>query len=98
MSLISISIRYKAHIYSECKLCYTICNRGREVLRMAFKRLKTNFEISEGLNKAIDALEEGVNNHVLYIDCLQDEVQSECRYLPIEQQRQIIEYYCLRRW
>lgn len=64
-----------------------------------FVQLKTDYEIPKLLQDAIDALEEGVKNHVTYIDCLQDEVHACCRELDDdEREREIIEYYCLRRW
>lgn len=70
-----------------------------------FKQLKTDYKIPEMLQRDIDALEEGVINDVLYIDCLQDEVRSSAHGctggengLTEEQAEEIITYYCRRRW
>lgn len=64
-----------------------------------FKQLKVGFDIPELLQKDIDALEEGVRNNVLYVDCLQDEVRGSSRTLGNEEQENIIiDYYCRRRW
>lgn len=41
-----------------------------------FKQLETDYPIPELLQRDIDALQEGVENDVLYVDCLQDEVRS----------------------
>lgn len=38
-----------------------------------FVELKTSYKIPELLQRDIDALREGVENNVSYIDCLQDE-------------------------
>lgn len=64
-----------------------------------FKQLKVDFDIPELLQKDIDALEEGVRNNVLYVDCLQDEVRGSSRTLGNEEQENIIiDYYCRKRW
>ena len=72
-----------------------------------FKQLKTDFPIPEMLQKDIDALEEGVKNHVMYIDCLQDEIRGSAHgvtgdpeggWITEEQAEEIITYYCRRRW
>lgn len=64
-----------------------------------FKQLKVNFHLPKQLQQDIDALEEGVKNKVLYVDCLQNEVQSSARMLTDEdQESMIIDYYCRRRW
>lgn len=64
-----------------------------------FKQLKVNFPLPKQLQQDIDALEEGVKNKVLYVDCLQNEVQSSARMLTDEdQESMIIDYYCKRRW
>lgn len=64
-----------------------------------FKQLKVNFPLPKQLQQDIDALEEGVKNKVLYVDCLQNEVQSSARMLTDEdQESMIIDYYCRRRW
>ena len=41
-----------------------------------FVELKTSYKIPELLQRDIDALREGVENNVSYIDCLQDEIRS----------------------
>lgn len=41
-----------------------------------FKQLKTDYKIPEMLQRDIDALQEGVEKGVLYVDCLQDEVRG----------------------
>lgn len=64
-----------------------------------FVQLKTDYEIPELLQRAIDALQKGVEEDVLYVDCLQDEVRSCSRELDDdEKEDEIIEYYCRRRW
>lgn len=72
-----------------------------------FSQLKTDFPIPEMLQRDIDALEEGVKNHVSYIDCLQDEIRSsahgvtgdpEAGWITEDQAEEIITYYCRRRW
>ncbi len=64
-----------------------------------FKQLKVDFPLPKQLQQDIDALEEGVKNKVLYVDCLQNEVQSSARMLTDEdQESMIIDYYCKRRW
>lgn len=70
-----------------------------------FVQLKTEYTIPEMLQRDIDALEEGVKNHVGYIDCLQDEIRSSAHGctdgengLTEEQAEEIITYYCRRRW
>lgn len=68
-----------------------------------FEQLKTDFEVPELLQSDIDALQEGVENDVLYVDCLQDEVRSSAHGctdagLTEEQAEEIIDYYCRRRW
>lgn len=68
-----------------------------------FTRLETSYEIPHMLQRDIDALEEGVNNNVSYIDCLQDEIRGSahgCTDAGIteEQAEEIIDYYCRRRW
>lgn len=68
-----------------------------------FKQLETDYPIPELLQRDIDALQEGVENDVLYVDCLQDEVRSSAHGctdagLTEEQAEEIIEYYCRRRW
>ena len=66
---------------------------------MKFKQLKTDFPIPEMLQKDIDALEEGIKNKVLYVDCLMNEVRGSSRFLnDDEQEKIIIDYYCRRRW
>lgn len=70
-----------------------------------FKQLKTDYKIPEMLQRDIDALQEGVEKGVLYVDCLQDEVRSSAHGctdgedgLTEEQAEEIITYYCRRRW
>lgn len=68
-----------------------------------FVPLKTDYEIPELLQRDIDALQEGVENDVLYIDCLQDEIRGSAHGctdggLTEEQAEEIIDYYCRRRW
>ena len=70
-----------------------------------FTQLKTDYTIPPMLQKDVDALQKGVEEDVLYVDCLQDEVrQSAHGYtggedgLTEEQAEEIITYYCRRRW
>lgn len=64
-----------------------------------FVQLDLGYELPSQLQKDIDALEEGVKNHVSYIDCLQDEVRSSSRYLDDDDDmNRIIDYYCRRRY
>ena len=70
-----------------------------------FVQLKTDYPIPELLQKDIDALQKGVEEGVLYIDCLQDEVRGSAHGvtggkdgLTEEQAEEIITYYCRRRW
>lgn len=64
-----------------------------------FKQLKVDFPLPKQLQQDIDALEEGVKNKVLYVDCLQDEVHGSARTLDDEEkEKMIIDYYCRRRW
>lgn len=70
-----------------------------------FKQLKTDYKIPEMLQRDIDALQEGVEKGVLYVDCLQDEVRGSAHGctggedgLTEEQAEEIITYYCRRRW
>lgn len=64
-----------------------------------FVQLDLGYELPLQLQKDIDALEEGVRNHVSYIDCLQDEVRSSSRYLDNDDDmNRIIDYYCRRRY
>lgn len=74
---------------------------------MIFQQLKTTFQIPEMLQKDINALQKGIEDEVLYIDCLQDEVRSSAHgvtgdpddgWLTEEQAEEIIDYYCRRRW
>jgi hypothetical protein len=76
---------------------------------MKFQQLKTDYRIPDMLQKDIDALEEGIKNHVSYIDCLQDEIRGSAHGctggdydngggLTEEQAEEIITYYCRRRW
>ena len=64
-----------------------------------FVELKTSYKIPELLQRDIDALREGVENNVSYIDCLQDEIRSSAHLvtdygLTEEQAEEIIDYYC----
>ena len=66
-----------------------------------FVELKTSYKIPELLQRDIDALREGVENNVSYIDCLQDENRSSAHIvtdygLIEEQAEEIIDYYCMR--
>lgn len=64
-----------------------------------FVQLKTDYEIPEMLQRDIDALQKGVEEGVLYVDCLQDEVRGSARCLDNdEREEEIIDYYCRRRW
>jgi len=70
-----------------------------------FIELKTSYPIPPMLQRDIDALKEGVENEVLYIDCLQDEIRGSAHGvtggeggLTEEQAEEIITYYCRRRW
>lgn len=64
-----------------------------------FIPLKVDYEIPPLLQKAIDELQQGVEDEVLYVDCLQDEVRGSCRILgDDEKEKEIIDYYCRRRW
>lgn len=70
-----------------------------------FEQLKTDYKIPEMLQRDIDALQEGVEKGVLYVDCLQDEVRGSAHGctggedgLTEEQAEEIITYYCRRRW
>lgn len=64
-----------------------------------FEQLEVDFSIPQKLQESIDALQLGVENEVSYIDCLQDEVHANSRYLDDdEKERVIIDYYCNRRW
>ena len=69
-----------------------------------FKQLKTDYPIPPMLQRDIDALEEGVKNNVLYVDCLQDEVRGSAHGVTDddtfteEMAEEIITYYCRRRW
>lgn len=70
-----------------------------------FKQLKTSYKIPPMLQHDIDELQKGVENNVLYVDCLQDEVRSSAHGctggesgLTEEQAEEIITYYCRRRW
>lgn len=64
-----------------------------------FRQLKVDYEIPPSLQRAIDDLQKGVEEDVLYVDCLQDEVRGSCRVLDDdEKENQIIDYYCRRRW
>lgn len=48
-----------------------------------FVELKTSYKIPELLQRDIDALREGVENNVSYIDCLQDENRSSAHIVQI---------------
>lgn len=81
----------------------TVDEKGNK--RMSeFVQLKTPYPIPELLQKDIDALQKGVEDHVSYIDCLQDEVRASAHGvtgeggLTEEQAENIITYYCRRRW
>ena len=70
-----------------------------------FTELKTSYAIPPLLQRDIDALKKGVENEVLYVDCLQDEVRGSAHGvtggengLTEEQAEEIISYYCRRRW
>ena len=70
-----------------------------------FQQLKTAYKIPEMLQRDIDALEEGVKNEVSYVDCLQDEVRGSAHGvtggengITEDQDEEIIDYYCRRRW
>lgn len=64
-----------------------------------FKQLKVDFPLPKQLQQDIDALEEGIKNKVLYVDCLQNEVHSSARLLTDEElENKIIDYYCRYRW
>jgi hypothetical protein len=85
------------------------CGTATEGGFMEFRQLRTSYPIPRLLQHDIDALEEGVKKHVLYVDCLQDEVRSSAHGctggtyetgggLTEEQAEEIITYYCRRRW
>ena len=64
-----------------------------------FRQLKVDFPIPKILQQDIDALEEGIKNHVSYVDCLQNEVHGSARILDDEEKEKvIIDYYCRYRW
>lgn len=64
-----------------------------------FERLDLGYELPRQLEQAINELEEGVLNNVLYIDCLQDEVRSCSRFLEDDDDmNRIIDFYCRRRY
>lgn len=64
-----------------------------------FERLDLGYELPPALEKAINELEKGVKEGVLYIDCLQDEVWSCARLLADEDDmNKVIDFYCRRRY
>ncbi|MGO4970488.1 hypothetical protein ACTQ56_00590 [[Clostridium] aminophilum] len=66
---------------------------------MKFERLDLGYELPRQLEQAINELEEGVLNNVLYIDCLQDEVRSCSRFLEDDDDmNRVIDFYCRRRY
>lgn len=68
-------------------------------MRKKFERLDLGYELPRQLEQAINELEEGVLNNVLYIDCLQDEVRSCSRFLEDDDDmNRIIDFYCRRRY
>lgn len=68
-------------------------------MRMKFERLDLGYELPRQLEQAINELEEGVLNNVLYIDCLQDEVRSCSRFLEDDDDmNRVIDFYCRRRY
>ena len=68
-------------------------------MRKKFERLDLGYELPRQLEQAINELEEGVLNNVLYIDCLQDEVRSCSRFLEDDDDmNRVIDFYCRRRY
>lgn len=54
-----------------------------------------DFELPLPLQQSIEELEQGIKDHVSYIDCLQDEVHSNARYLDDDEKEwKVIQYYC----
>lgn len=70
-----------------------------------FIQLKTEYNIPPMLQQDIEALQKGVEEDDLFVDCLQDAVRQSAHGctdgengLTEEQAEEIITYYCRRRW
>lgn len=70
-----------------------------------FTQLKSEYNIPPMLQNDIDALQKGVEENDLFVDCLQDAVRQSAHGctdgengLTEEQAEEIITYYCRRRW
>ena len=62
-----------------------------------------NFELPEGIVKAVEELEQAVKDEKLYVDCIQDEIRSLAHGytdagLTEEQAEEVIDFYCRRRF